>query len=426
MTQHRVHLMNPVLRRYPDPTESNDPQIRELLTSLATLEVAPLPRAHFRAELRAQLVAVAPRLVAEGLADNPATKHVPEAVPGSAGSRAVAHLRERNLARPLAIAASIVTVLALLFGGATWISRKSLPGDTLYGLKRAGENFQEAMTSGDTARAKLQLSFAGKRYDEVGDLLPRASALAAGYGPQADGGQLNSRTATLVASTLQSADNDVRKGKQTLGAQAMRNSSGSVLRIVTAWAPGPLSTLREILARRPAGSTHTRAASSLRLLMAADTRAQRLQALPDCACLASTPTDALGPIPCTKCAAPPGAPGHTGSATPTSPSSGSTNSATAGAPSVAQHSGAVSTSPGGGGLVSSGATVTIPASTLLNPPPTLPSLPGLPSSPGLSGVPTLPVTTSPSDPPSSEVPSCSAVVATPPISFGSCGPSLTP
>jgi len=426
MTQHRVHLMNSVPRRYPDPTESNDPQIRELLMSLATLEVAPLPRAHFRAELRAQLVAVAPRLVAEGLADNPATKQVPQAWPSSAGSRAVAHLRERNLARPLAIAASIVTVLALLLGGATWVSRKSLPGDALYGLKRAGENFQEAMTSGDTARAKLQLSFAGKRYDEVGDLLPRESALAAGYGPQADSGQLNSRTASLVASTLQSADDDVRKGMQTLGVQAMRNSSGSVLRIVTAWAPGPLSTLRTILARLPAGSTHTRAASSLRLLMAADTRAQKLQALADCACLASTPTDALGPIPCTKCVAPQVSPGHTGSATPTSHSPGSTNSATAGATSGAPHSGAGSTSPGGGASGSTGATATIPPSTLLNSPPTLPSLPGLPSIPGLTGVPTLPVTTSPPDPTSSGAPSCTVVVATAPISFGSCGPSLTP
>src|SRR4051794_33430320 len=66
MGEHRVPLLG-ALRRYEDPAHSADPKIREIVTGLRTLEVAPPPRAHFRAELRAQLVAVAPRLVAEGV-----------------------------------------------------------------------------------------------------------------------------------------------------------------------------------------------------------------------------------------------------------------------------------------------------------------------------------------------------------------------
>src|SRR5580765_1920926 len=57
-------------RRDPEPAESNDPQVRELVAQLAELRIAPDPDPRFRAELRTQLVAVAPRLVAEGESEN--------------------------------------------------------------------------------------------------------------------------------------------------------------------------------------------------------------------------------------------------------------------------------------------------------------------------------------------------------------------
>src|SRR4051812_7061057 len=66
MGEHRVSMLGS-LRRYEDPARSSDPRIRAVVAGLSTLEIAPPARAHFRAELRSQLVAVAPRLVAEGL-----------------------------------------------------------------------------------------------------------------------------------------------------------------------------------------------------------------------------------------------------------------------------------------------------------------------------------------------------------------------
>src|SRR5690348_17059209 len=69
MSEHRVSMPGgSSLRRFEDPAHSADPNIRAIVSGLRTLEIAPPPRAHFRAELRAQLVAVAPRLVAEGVA----------------------------------------------------------------------------------------------------------------------------------------------------------------------------------------------------------------------------------------------------------------------------------------------------------------------------------------------------------------------
>src|ERR1700712_475421 len=67
MADHRVSLHGLSLRRYDDPINSRDPRIRAVVAGLQTLDVAPAPRAHFRAELRAQLVAVAPRLIADGI-----------------------------------------------------------------------------------------------------------------------------------------------------------------------------------------------------------------------------------------------------------------------------------------------------------------------------------------------------------------------
>src|ERR1700709_497436 len=86
MSEHRVPMLGAALRRRRDPAKSSDPRVRELVAALATLEVAPAPRADFRAELRAQLVAVTPRLVDEGNAEakvgakaptKPATKRQP-------------------------------------------------------------------------------------------------------------------------------------------------------------------------------------------------------------------------------------------------------------------------------------------------------------------------------------------------------------
>src|SRR6185437_4847649 len=106
MAEHRVSMLGGPLRRYEDPAQSRDPRIREIVAALATLEPAPAPRAHFRAELRAQLVAVTPRLVAEpepAIEQRPAGRHAAHA-PGVRRSI----LSGIRLSRPMAAVAATV------------------------------------------------------------------------------------------------------------------------------------------------------------------------------------------------------------------------------------------------------------------------------------------------------------------------------
>ena len=50
--------------------------------------------------------------------------------------------------RPLRVAASLVVTAALLLGLGVWASRRALPGDALYSVKRAWESAQLAFTHG--------------------------------------------------------------------------------------------------------------------------------------------------------------------------------------------------------------------------------------------------------------------------------------
>jgi hypothetical protein len=302
MAEHRVSVLNGSLRRYEDPERSADPRIRQVVAELRTLEPAPAPRAHFRAELRAQLVAVAPRLIAEGThAEAPGARA--DATARSLTDRLAAasgRVRGLSLGRPIAMVTAVIAIFALLLGGAVWVSKKALPGDTLYALKRANENVQLSLTSGDTARGKQYLSFASTRAQEATELLQHSSALAAGPGSTAAAG-INAHTQKLVASTLDSADEDTRNASKLLGGQAVRNGSSAPLTAISSWVPGQLTKLQAVVDRIPAGALHDRAASSVQLVRAAGARAQALDALSGCSCLGSAATDALGPVPCPVC-----------------------------------------------------------------------------------------------------------------------------
>ncbi|MCU1658224.1 MAG: hypothetical protein JWO57_2880 [Pseudonocardiales bacterium] len=380
MAEHRVSMLSASLRRYEDPERSADPRIRQLVAELRELEPAPAPRAHFRAELRAQLVAVAPRLVAEGThSEHPAAVVAVEPEPRSLAQRfgtIAGQVRRLSLGRPLAIVTAVVAVFALLLGGAVWVSKKALPGDTLYALKRANENVQLSLTAGGTARGKQYLSFASTRADEVTDLLNRTSASALGAGPSAAGG-VNPHTATLITSTLGSADSDVRAAAQLLGGQAVRNGSTDSLGVLTSWSPGQLTKLQAIVSRLPAGALHDRAASSAQLVSDALTRAGALQRMIGCSSLASAPTDALGPVPGPVCTLPPApsrpsGPGTTTPSTgaphgkpktsthPNAPATGSQPSTGTGTGTGAGTGAATNTTPGSTGTSGSSGGLTLP------------------------------------------------------------------
>lgn len=290
-----------VLRRYPDPADSTDALISALVHRLATVPPPPGPSAEFTAQLHAQLVAVTPRLVAEEATGTAQRRgwRLPR-LPG---------LHHLTLRRPLAVVSTLIVIFALLLGGAVWLSSSSLPGDSLYGLKRASENVQLSLTGGTGARAKEYLTLAKRRADEVSALLSRASALPAGTGPQAGGG-ISARTAALITDTLGGADSDLRNASRLLTQQAVGNISADPLRVLLGAVPAQVSRLGSIVNRIPPGRLHDRALASEQLAARVLDRANRLLADLGCGCLTGTPADDLGPLPCTTpCATPQTTPG---------------------------------------------------------------------------------------------------------------------
>jgi hypothetical protein len=300
------------LRRFEDPALSRDPRVRAVLAGLATLE-APPARAHFRAELRAQLVAVAPRLVAEGvageagppartaLADRPRPNRRPAALPVPEPALPRRRVLAVHVARPLAALTVLVVVLGLLLGGAVFASRHALPGDALYGLKRASENVELATASGPVDKAQDLLGFAKTRASEAADLLTQSGS-----------GSVDAKTAHLIRTTLGSGDSDVRQASRLLGSAAVSRNSGSPLDVLTDWAPGQQKRLRQLAAHTNDAALQARVLQSVALVQAAETRAKRL--LPVLSCLRGADSDMLGPLPVVSCA--PASPPATGGTIP--------------------------------------------------------------------------------------------------------------
>ena len=169
-------LVSSGLRRYPDPDVSADPLIRTIVGQLRALPT-PAPSPGFREELRAQLIAVTPRLVAEGVTAGRPTRTARK--PKRATAPRV------PIRRPAAVMGTLLLLFVLLLAGGVWMSSHTLPGDSLYGLKRASENVQLSLTGGDGARGRQYLALAKKRATEVSGLLGRTSSMAAGSGSQA-------------------------------------------------------------------------------------------------------------------------------------------------------------------------------------------------------------------------------------------------
>lgn len=398
MREHRVPMLGTALRRRVDPVRSPDPHVRQLVGALAGLEVAPAPRPEFRAELRAQLVAVAPRLVDEGDPTLAAHPTPASAEPSPATATDAPRKTGFRFARPLIAAACVLSAFVLLLGGAVLLSRNALPGDALYSLKRASEDTQYGLTGGTVAKGKLKLEFAGRRIGEVTALLPRNSALAAGSGPMADSGQLNADTSKLVRETLGSANGDVQSAARMLGGAAVRGQTASPLRAMTTWAPGQIAAMNKIVARIPAGSLHQQALATRNMIVAAQTRATALIGDLGCSCLSTSSTDNLGPIPCATGCTPttPGTPTPGGSTAPGgAPGSTTSRSPAPGTPSTGASAtpgpGGTTTQPAGGTGAGSTAATSPPRSAKNSPPSTrLPTLPGLPSLPGHSSSTRLP------------------------------------
>jgi len=221
------------------PARDDDPVTGPLLAvadAIQELPTIPGPRPEFRAALRQRVVAVA---TVQGVGVESPVSRVRQA--GSTWKV------QRRLTA-LAAGAAVVTGVAGVGVG----SSRSLPGQPLYGVKRAAEAAQLAATVGTEARGKRHLEFARTRLAEVRALAGTSSSIgpiaglnaAAGAAPQ-------TAHATLIQQTLHQMDVETRSGANDLFAVFRSTGSREPLEALNQFSRDQYASLRELLPALP-------------------------------------------------------------------------------------------------------------------------------------------------------------------------------
>lgn len=180
--------------------------------------------------------------------------------------------RRRILAEVLAAAVA----LAIALGGiGMLLSKNALPGDALYGIKRAGESAELGLAFGDSAKAQKHLRFASNRLDELKSL-----------------GQANP---AAYQSTLADFQREARIGTAEL-TQLATQGSGQQLDQLRTWSLEQRGKLLAAQSAIPAAALD-QFTSSAELLTRIEARAQTLMARLDCFEITTGATDDLGAVP---------------------------------------------------------------------------------------------------------------------------------
>lgn len=146
----------------PRPHAAGDPLL-DLVLALRAVPAGPaVPRPEFTLALRERLLAEAASVLAPGPSSSPDPTRRP-------GPR-----RTRAQGRRVAVAATALVAVGGTAGVAT-AAQNSLPGDTLYPVKRALEGAQFKLSTSDRGRAHDLLDQASHRLDEVDELLKTSS-----------------------------------------------------------------------------------------------------------------------------------------------------------------------------------------------------------------------------------------------------------
>ncbi|MEJ2868494.1 DUF5667 domain-containing protein [Actinomycetospora sp. OC33-EN08] len=291
--------------------------------------------------------------------------------------------RSRSAVRRL-MSTTVAGVACILALGALTVllSRGSLPGDMLYGLKRASESAEIGLTSGQEAKGQKHLDIAALRLDEIQQMVQRDTATAAGPRPTAAG--LDEADAALVADNLRAFDQQARTGSKLLLGLVNR-PSGPSAGTLTQWA-GSQQKMFDSISPSLSERGREQAASSQRLLTQLQDRARAFESDPTCS---TSSSDELGPLPGSSCrsaredaAATPAAP-EASSSTPSSTTRTTTSTEPTTTTSDTDTSTSTSTGSGSSERTSSSTPppvnvpVPVPGLPKVELPPLLPGLPGL-------------------------------------------------
>ncbi|BBG04853.1 MULTISPECIES: DUF5667 domain-containing protein [Pseudonocardia] len=171
--------------------------------------------------------------------------------------------------------------LAVIAGVTSTVSRDALPGDAMYGVKRASESVGGVFTVGEQAEADRQLDLARSRVDELENLIARATPPS----PNA------------VAAAMKDFDRATSTGSRLMltGAGAEGSDAARLAELRT-WAAAQSGRITGLQEQLPAES-RPETAEAIQLLDRVLARAEALRANTGCIADSGGTVDDLGPVP---------------------------------------------------------------------------------------------------------------------------------
>lgn len=194
---------------------------------------------------------------------------------------AAVHGRGRGVRARIAVLVGLALgVLAL--SGISAASGSAMPGDRLYGLKRAQESAELALAASDASKGKLYLDYAAARLSE-------AKAV-----------HLN---ADLLTSTLADMDDETKRGVALLAADAVGHHDTGPLSLIAQFVQDQDSAINGLLGEVGPNSpaARDRVLSSVTLLDRVNLRVDKLRKAFGCPSIPAVSTDELGPDPSQTC-----------------------------------------------------------------------------------------------------------------------------
>ncbi|ANY07264.1 DUF5667 domain-containing protein [Pseudonocardia sp. HH130630-07] len=171
--------------------------------------------------------------------------------------------------------------LAVIAGVTSTVSRDALPGDTMYGVKRASESIGGAFTVGEQAEANRQLDLARSRVDELENLVARSTP------PSPD----------AVAAAMTDFDRATSTGaRMVLTGSGSDGADPAELAELRTWAAAQSGRISRLQEELPAAS-RPETDEAVRLLDRVLDRAEALRASSGCASDSGSTVDDLGPVP---------------------------------------------------------------------------------------------------------------------------------
>jgi Domain of unknown function (DUF5667) len=178
--------------------------------------------------------------------------------------------------RVMAVGMAAAFAVLAIAGGSVFVSRDAVPGDALYGIKRAAEAAGGIFAAGDASRGQHDLDLAATRLDEIERMARDGVADPAVY-----------------AAAFQEFDNATRDGARGVLSGSDPGRSADDL---ADWATQQTARLAELRASLPSAS-QSAADDASRLLDQVHRRALALSARSGCSQVTSGATDDLGPLP---------------------------------------------------------------------------------------------------------------------------------